>query len=327
MSRRRSHPSTPVWRTGRFLLSPVKQPLKRGMSDRFIIHDPTFRTLILPDARLEKLAGGMMWTEGPAYFAQGDYLLWSDIPDNKAYQWAQGMGVRVFDDAPNYSNGHTVDGLGRLVTCEHLTRRVTRREHNGDITVIADRHAGKRLNSPNDVVEKSDGTIWFTDPPYGILSDREGKTAPQEQDGCHVYRVAPGDAEPIPVATDFDKPNGLAFSRDETRLYVSDTGRSHDPDGPHHIRVFDVSENTLSGGAVFAEIEHGLSDGFRVDALGNLWTSTGRGVSCYDPDATLLGEILVPEVVSNLCFGGPGRDRMFITATTSLYAIMLGVQG
>ncbi len=297
------------------------------MSDLYIAHDPIFQQLTLPDARLEKLAGGMTWTEGPVYFAQGDYLLWSDIPNNRAYQWAEGMGVRVFDDAPNYSNGHTIDRQGRLITCEHLTRRVTRREHDGTLTVIADRHDGKRLNSPNDVVEKSDGSIWFTDPPYGILSDVEGKTAPQEQAGCYVYRVDRDGAAPVPVTTDFDKPNGLAFSRDETRLYVSDTGQSHDPDGPHHIRVFDVEDNTLSGGEVFADIEHGLSDGFRIDEFDNLWTSTGRGVSCYNTSGKLLGEILVPEVVANLCFGGPRRDRMFITATQSLYAISVAVRG
>lgn len=284
--------------------------------------------MILPNAELEQLADGMLWTEGPAYFAQGDYLLWSDIPNNVVYQWSEGLGVRVFDCDANNCNGHSIDKYGRLISCEHLTRRVTRREHDGSTTIIADQHDGKRLNSPNDVVVKSDGTIWFTDPPYGILSDYEGKTADQEQAGCFVFRVDPdtGD-EPVPVARDFDKPNGLAFSRDETRLYVSDTGLSHDPDGPHHIRVFDVSENGLHGGDVFAEIEHGVSDGLRVDTFDNVWTSTGRGVSCYASDGTLLGEIPVPEVVANVCFGGPKRNRLFITATKSLYAIYLGVRG
>jgi len=296
------------------------------MHDNIVIHDPVFPSLLQPGAVLQKLADGMIWAEGPVYSAQGDYVVWSDIPNNKAYQWAQDLGTRVFDDASNYSNGHTIDRQGRLITCEHLTRRVTRRDHDGQITVIADSHAGKSLNSPNDVVEKSDGSIWFTDPPYGILSDHEGKAAPQEQLGCYVYRADPDAAEPVAVATDFDKPNGLAFSRDETRLYVSDTGRSHDPNGPHHIRVFEVQGNALSGGEVFAEIEHGLSDGFRIDVHDNLWTSTGRGVSCYNQAGTLLGEILVPEVVSNLCFGGPNRDRMFITASTSLYAIFVGVR-
>lgn len=296
------------------------------MPDTIVAHDPKFHNLVLPNAELTKLAGGMLWAEGPVYFAQGDYLLWSDIPNNKVYQWVEDCGPRIFDAQANNSNGHTIDGLGRLISCEHLTRRVTRREHDGSLSVIADLHQGRRLNSPNDVVVKSDGSIWFTDPPYGILSDYEGEKADQEQDGCFVYRVMPGE-QPVAMATDFDKPNGLAFSRDESRLFVSDTGLSHDPNGPHHIRVFDVSDQGLSGGAVFADIEHGVSDGFRVDTQDNLWTSTGTGVSCYGPDGTLLGEVLVPEVVSNLCFGGPKRNRLFITATTSLYALFVGVRG
>lgn len=296
------------------------------MPEHHLVHDPSFRDLILPNAELIKLADGMLWAEGPVYFAQGDYLLWSDIPNNKLYQWVEGCGVRIFDHHANNCNGHAIDDLGRLISCEHLTRRVTRREHDGSVTVLADHHQGRRLNSPNDVVCKSDGSVWFTDPPYGILSDYEGKKAEQEQDGCFVFRINPGE-EPQPVASDFVKPNGLAFSRDERRLFVSDTGLSHDPNGPHHIRVFDVTESGLSGGSVFAEIEHGVSDGFRVDTQDNIWTSTGRGVSCYDSKGTLLGEILVPEVVSNVCFGGAKRNRLFITATTSLYAIHVGVSG
>ncbi len=297
------------------------------MSDHICAHDTRFYELTIPNAELTKHAGGMLWTEGPVYFAQGDYLLWSDIPNNKTYQWANEMGVRVFDNNANNSNGHTIDRQGRLISCEHLTRRVTRREHDGTVTVVADYHEGKRLNSPNDVIVKSDDSIWFTDPPYGILSDYEGKTADQEQAGCYVYRVAEAGAEPIVVANDFVKPNGLAFSRDESRLYISDTGLSHDPQGPHHIRVFKVQNQDLIDKGVFAEIEHGVSDGFRLDEQDNLWTSTGRGVSCYDLSGLLLGEILVPEVVSNVCFGGPKRNRLFITATTSLFSIFLGVQG
>jgi gluconolactonase len=297
------------------------------MPEHLIVHDPRFLELTLSNSELEKLASGMLWAEGPVYFAQGDYVLWSDIPNNKVYQWAEGSGVRVFDDDANNCNGHTTDACGRLISCEHLTRRVTRREHDGSITVIADRHEGKRLNSPNDVVVRSDGSIWFTDPPYGILSDYEGKIAPQEQAGCYVYRVDPEHGEPVAVATDFDKPNGLAFSRNEKRLYISDTGLSHDLNGPHHIRAFDVSGDQLQGGEVFAEIEHGVSDGFRVDEFDNVWTSTGRGVSCYDPGGTLLGEVLVPEVVANLCFGGPKRNRLFITASSSLYSLYVNVRG
>jgi gluconolactonase len=297
------------------------------MPDHIRAYDPRFHELTLPNAELIKLAEGMLWTEGPVYFAQGDFVLWSDIPNNKIYQWAEGMDVRVFDHDANNCNGHTLDHQGRLISCEHLTRRVTRREHDGSATVIADSHGGRRLNSPNDVIMKSNGSIWFTDPPYGILSDYEGKTADQEQAGCFVYRVAEAGAEPIVVADDFVKPNGLAFSRDETRLYISDTGLSHDPQGPHHIRVFDVVDDSLTDAGVFAEIEHGVSDGFRVDVADNLWTSTGRGVSCYEKSGHLLGEILVPEVVSNVCFGGPKRNRLFITATTSLFSIYVGVKG
>lgn len=298
------------------------------MTPDIAVHDPRFLDLVLPNASLNRVASGMLWTEGPAYFAQGDYFVWSDIPNNMVHQWFNGGEPRVFDFQANNANGHTVDYSGRLISCEHLTRRVTRREHDGSVTVVADSHDGKRLNSPNDVVVKSDGSIWFTDPPYGILSDYEGKTAPQEQDGCFVYRVDAVGAAPVAVAKDFVKPNGLAFSPDETKLYVSDTGRSHDPDGPHHIRVFGVSDdNHLSGGDVFAEITSGLSDGFRLDVNGNLWTSCATGVQCFDPAGTMLGEILVPEVVSNLCFGGPNRNHMMITATTSVYMIYVAIAG
>ena len=297
------------------------------MADHIHVHDPRFLDLTVPNAELLKLADGMLWAEGPAWFAQGDYLVWSDIPNNRSWQWAEGMGVRVFSHDADNCNGHTVDREGRLVSCEHLTRRVVRREHDGSTTIIADGHNGKRLNSPNDVVVKSDGSIWFTDPPYGILSDYEGKTAAQEQEGCYVYRVDHPGAEPVIVADDFDKPNGLAFSRDESRLYISDTGLSHDPNGPHHIRAFEQIDGELTDAGVFAVIEHGVSDGFRVDIQDNIWTSTGRGVSCYDRSGLLLGELLVPETVSNVCFGGTKRNRLFITATTSLYAIYLGTSG
>ncbi len=298
------------------------------MESPVIAHDRRMLSLTLPNAFLERVGGGMLWAEGPVYFPQGDYFLWSDIPNNRVFQWIAGREPRVFDHASNNANGHTRDREGRLVSCEHLTRRVTRREHDGSITVIADSHAGRRLNSPNDVVVKSDGTIWFTDPPYGILSDYEGRKAPQEQDACHVFRCDGPGAEPVAVASDFDKPNGLAFSPDERRLYVSDTGLSHDPDGAHHIRVFEVGEdNSLSGGEVFAVIEAGVSDGFRCDTEGNVWTSAATGVLVYSPEAELLGEIRVPEVVSNLCFGGPKGNRLLITATTSAYSIHVAAKG
>lgn len=298
------------------------------MASELVIHDRRFLNLTLPTVHLERLCTGMLWTEGPVYFPHGDYLLWSDIPNNRMLQWIDGVGYRVFRENSNNSNGNTRDRQGRLVTCEHLTRRVIRMEYDGSITVIADSYDGKRLNSPNDVVVKSDGTIWFTDPPYGILSDFEGKKSEQEQVSCFVFRSDPRTGSLDVVADDFDKPNGLAFSPDETILYVSDTGLSHRKDGPHHIRAFDVSNGeTLKNSSVFTEIEIGVSDGFRLDIEGNIWTSTGGGVQCYSPEADLLGEILIEEVVSNLTFGGPKNNRLYVTATTSLYAIYVGTRG
>ncbi len=298
------------------------------MNSQFVADDEKFMDLVSSDASLEKLHGGMRWAEGPVYFPLGDYLLFSDIPNHRMYQWINGVGVRVFREQSNYSNGNTRDREGRLITCEHLTRRVTRTEHDGSITVIADNFRGKRLNSPNDVIVRSDGTIWFTDPPYGILSDVEGKKSDQELAGCYVFRFDPRDASLSIVAEDFVKPNGLAFSPNESQLFVADSGRSHDPDGPHHIRVFDVSDSAdLTNGRVFAEIDPGVPDGFRFDRQGNLWTSAGNGVHCYDPNGRKIGEIRTGETVANVCFGGPGNDVLFITATTSLLAIKLKTSG
>jgi gluconolactonase len=234
----------------------------------------------------------------------------------------------VFRADSNNSNGNTRDRQGRLVTCEHLTRRVTRTEPDGSITVIADRYQGKRLNSPNDVVVKSDGSIWFTDPSYGILTEFEGSRSEQEQGGCYVYRVDPANGEISVVVDDFVKPNGLAFSPDERILYIADSAASHGPDLPHHIRAFDVVDGKrLTNGRVFCDIKAGIPDGFRMDVNGNLWTSTHAGVDCYAPDGTLLGRINVPEFVANVCFGGKRRNRLFITATTSLYAVYVNTTG
>ncbi len=298
------------------------------MAGEIEILDERFRFMTLGNAWLEKLHGGMLWAEGPVYFADGDYLLWSDIPNNRMMQWSEGLGVRVFRHPANNSNGNTRDRQGRLVTCEHGARRVTRTESDGTITVLADKYRGKRLNSPNDVVVKSDGSVWFTDPPYGILSDYEGHKSASELGACHVFRLDPTSGGLAIVADDFVKPNGIAFSPDESILYIADTGGSHDPNGPHHIRAFAVRDGErLSEGRVFAEINPGLADGFRLDVDGNLWTSAGDGVHCYSPAGELLGKIKVPEVVSNVVFGGPKRNRLFITATTSLYAIYVAQAG
>ena len=292
--------------------------------------DPRFNACIIGHARVERLWTGARWSEGPAWFAAGRYLVWSDIPNNRLLRYDDCNGqVSVFRSPSNNSNGNTVDGQGRLVTCEHLARRVTRTEHDGAIRVIADRYKGKRFNSPNDVVVKSDGSIWFTDPPYGILFDYEGGRAESEIGACHVYRVDPETSEVTIVADDFDKPNGLAFSPDETFLYVADTGITHRDGGPKHIRRLAVHADgrTLGRSTVFADCTAGLFDGFRVDEAGRLWASAADGVHCYAPDGQLIGKIRIPELVSNLCFGGEKLNRLFICGTTSLYAIYLAING
>ncbi len=293
------------------------------------ILDPRFRNLIALSANVEQLWTGCRWAEGPAYFPAGRYLVWSDIPNNRMLRYDDCDGsVSVFRQPSGHSNGNTVDREGRLVTCEHSGRRVSRTEHDGRVTVIAERYRNKRFNSPNDVVVKSDGSIWFSDPPYGILSDYEGEKADTEIGKNQVYRVDPRSGEVAVVADDFDKPNGLAFSPDESRLYVADTGASHDPAGPKHIRVFEVTpKGTLRGGAVFAECTNGLFDGFRLDSEGRIWTSASDGVHCYLPAGTLIGKVLVPEVVANVTFGGLKRNRLYVCGTTSLYAVSLPVNG
>ncbi len=299
------------------------------IKDPAVVLDDRFKRLIIGSARLEKLADGCRWAEGPAYFPAGRHLIWSDVPNDRLMRFDETSNtVSVFRSPSGYANGNTVDREGRLVTCEHGNRRVTRTEHDGSITVIASHHDGKRFNSPNDVVVKSDGSIWFTDPAYGIDSDYEGHKAESEIGACHVYRVDPHNGTTSIVADDFVRPNGLAFSPDEKNLYVVDTGATHVDDGPRHIRAFNVGDDgSLSGGDVFATCTEGLFDGFRVDEAGRIWTSAGDGVHCYETDGTLIGKILVPEAVANVVFGGVKRNRLYICATTSLYAIMLPVNG
>jgi gluconolactonase len=298
------------------------------MSALYQIIDPAFRSLIVSSAGLEELVTGCRWAEGPVWFADGDFLLVSDIPNQRILRWVPDSGQSVYRYPSNYSNGHTRDRQGRLVSCEHGTRRVTRTEPDGTITVLADRHAGKRLNSPNDVVVHSDGGIWFTDPTYGILSDYEGYTAAPEQTSNNVYRIAPASREVVAVVTDFYQPNGLAFSPDESILYVADSGGSHRDEVPRHIRAFDVVDGrTLSNGRVFATIDAGIPDGIRVDTKGNVWSSAADGVHCFDAGGTLLGKILIPQRVANLTFGGPQRNRLFIAATQSVYALYVNARG
>jgi gluconolactonase len=296
----------------------------------FEVLDPRFNACLVGHARVERLWSGARWSEGPAWFGGGRYLVWSDIPNNRMMRYDETDGsVSVFRNPSNNSNGNSVDRQGRLITCEHLLRRVTRTEHNGSITVIADRFDGKRFNSPNDVVVKSDGSIWFTDPPYGILIDYEGGTAASEIGNNNVYRVDGTTGKVTIVSDDFDKPNGLAFSPDEKYLYVADTGASHKAGGPRHIRRLEVGADgqTLGKSHVFAECTNGMFDGFRLDRDGRIWTSAGDGVHCYLPDGKLIGKILIPELVANVTFGGAKLNRLFICGTTSLYSVYLAVNG
>jgi len=290
------------------------------------VYHPDFGAYVLWNAPVKQLATGFDWAEGPVWFGDTGCLLFSDVPNNRIMRWTPGNGVTAFRQPSNYANGHTRDREGRLVSCEHGTRRITRTEYDGAITVIADSFQGKRLNSPNDVVVKSDGTIWFSDPHYGIMTNHEGFAAEQELP-CNLYRVDPRSGQIDAMVTDGNCPNGLAFSPDESRLYMADTGRIFSDD-PQHIRVFDVPEDgPLGGGEVFHTITPGCSDGFRLDTDGNIWSSAGDGVHCISPDGEVLGKILVPELVSNVCFGGRAKHELYITATTSIYRVTLNRQG
>ena len=291
--------------------------------------DSRFRVCVNRTAHVEPLWTVGRWTEGPAYFGGGRYLIFSDIPNNRMMRFDEcSREVSVFRQPSDYANGHTVDRQGRLVTCEHGGRRVVRTEHDGRITIVADNYRGKRLNSPNDVVVRSDGSIWFTDPPYGILSDYEGHKADSELGAFNVFRVDGATGAITIVADDFIRPNGIAFSLDEKRLFVVDSAGGRDPSLPKHIRVFDVGDDgTLSYGRECADCTAGRFDGMRFDAAGRVWAAADDGVHCLDQDGMLIGKVLIPEICSNVCFGGPKRNYLFICATTSLYGVLLPVNG
>jgi gluconolactonase len=298
------------------------------VSGDYEVVDRRFRAYLLGNCRVERLYTGTLWGEGPVYFRDGDFLVWSDIPNDRLLRWVPGLGVEEFRHPSGYANGHTRDRQGRLVSCEHGGRRVTRTEWDGSLTVLADRYRGRRLNSPNDVVVKSDGSVWFTDPPYGILSDYEGQRAPSELDACYLFRLDPGTGELEVAADDLEQPNGLAFSPDESRLYVSDTGAGRDAGEPNPIYAYDVVDGRrLTRRRLFAVVSPRAADGLRLDEDGNVWTSAGDGVHCLSPGGDLLGKIRIPEKVANLTFGGPKRNRLFVVATTSLYAVFLNRRG
>jgi gluconolactonase len=289
----------------------------------FDIRDERFRQCIRTSANIEQLHTGCRWTEGPVYFPAMRSLLFSDIPNDRMLRFDEQSGaVSVFRQPADYTNGNTVDRQGRLVSCQHGLRRVVRTEHEGSITVLADRFEGKRFNSPNDVVVKSDDSIWFTDPSYGIDSNYEGFQAPSELGERRVYRIDARSGDVTVVADGFAQPNGLAFSVDEQRLYIVDSGK-----GRGVMRVFDVDGDKLRGGDVFIECPDGIYDGLRIDEHDRIWTSAGEAVHCHERDGALLGRILLPERASNLTFGGPKRNRLYITATSSLYCVLVAVSG
>jgi gluconolactonase len=296
--------------------------------DGFEIIDPRFRTFVLTNAPLERLAGGFRWLEGPVWFADHESLLVSDLPNDRILRWTESGGISVFRQPAGFANGHTRDREGRLIGCSHQRRCVERTEIDGTITILADRYRGRRLNAPNDVVVRGDGTIWFSDPHCGIETDYEGGRHKPELPPS-VYRLDPRDGALSVVADEFQGPNGLCFSPDETLLYIAETGRQFVPDPVQHIRVFDVVDDgaRLSGGHAFHAITPGAADGFRCDEEGNIWSSAGDGVHCIDPSGALLGKILVPSAVGNLTFGGRHRSRLCICAGPTLYAIYVNKRG
>jgi len=296
--------------------------------------DPRFEKYRVGSAAVERLYTGARWAEGPVWFADGRYLLFSDIPNNRMLRWLEDTGeVSVFRSPSNYSNGNYRDRQGRLLTCEHDSRRLTRTEYDDTITVLMDRFQDKRLNAPNDLAVHSDGAIWFSDPGYGIMSNYEGHKAPFELP-ANVYRLDPKTGQATVVASDMDKPNGLCFSPDEKKLYIVDSGVPRHPRDPRPIRVYDVDDGVrLKNGRLFVDMSPGTSDGIRCDVDGNLWSAAGwagesfNGVHVFAPDATLIGKIHLPETCANLCFGGAKKNRLFMAASQSLYAVYVDAQG
>jgi gluconolactonase len=286
-------------------------------ADFQIKNEEEFRKIVSPHAKVEKLAGGMRFVEGPVWIPEGDgYLIFSDIPANELKKWSAADGLTTFRSPSNNANGNILDTEGRLITCEHGARRVSRTEMDGTVKTLVAEFEGKKFNSPNDAAVKSDGSIWFTDPDYGLAQ------RPKELEGNFVFRFAPNSGEITIVARDFDKPNGLCFSPDESLLYIADSG------SPRHIRVFEVRQNgSLSEGKLFCKIDAGVPDGIRVDKEGRLYSSAGDGVQIFSPDGELIGKILVPESVANLCFGGENNQTLFMTARSSLYSIPLQIAG
>lgn len=292
--------------------------LQLSAAGAFDIRNETeFKKIIPADTKIEKLAGDMGFLEGPVWNpAEGGFLIFSDIPNDELKKWSKDGGLTTYRKPSNKSNGNSLDPAGRLVTAEHGGRRISRTEKDGTVVTVVDQFDGKKFSSPNDVVVKSDGTIWFSDPDYGL----EGR--PKEQEGNYVFRHDPKTKSVAAVAKDFDKPNGLCFAPDEKKLYIADSGR------PRHIRVFDVNrDGTLGNGSVFCTIDKGAPDGIRCDADGRIWSSSGDGAHVFSADGSLIVKIIAPEAGANLCFGGKDGKTLFITARKSLYAVQTLVTG
>lgn len=297
--------------------------------DAVQIFDERARGLPLAGERLERLASGAIWSEGPVWLPDESALLWSDIPNDRILRWSAEDGMSVWRTGVEFTNGHTLEADGSLLHCSHGRRAIVRTRRSGarlgEDELVVSHYQGRRLNSPNDIVVKRDGTLWFTDPPYGILSDREGHQADPELRHNYLFRYDPA-VGTLEIASDFiEEPNGLAFSPDESILYVSDTSAALRDDGHHHIVAFDVvAGRVLANPRVFAVIEPGLPDGFRVDRRGWLFTSSASGVQVFHPDGARMAHIPVPEKVGNLTFGGAAGNELFIAASTSLYRLRLG---
>ncbi|MEO8746576.1 MAG: SMP-30/gluconolactonase/LRE family protein [Rhodanobacter sp.] len=296
-------------------------------TDAFVTFDPAFDRYVLPNAPLEELAGGFRWLEGLVWMGDADCLLFEDLPRNRTMRYIENAGVSVYRQPSHYANGQCRDREGRLISCSHHDRCLYRTELDGKVTKLVDRHAGKRLNAPNDVTVKSDGTIWFSDPLYGIQRDYEGGIQESEQPPA-LYRFDPASGKITIAAGDFDGPNGVVFSPDESRLYVSETGDMTKENPRQYIRAFDVdAKGKLHGGDIFHKVEPGFADGMCMDTEGNIWSSAADGVHCIDPSGRLVGKILVPYLVSNLTFGGYHKNRLFIGGSHTLYAIFLNRRG
>ena len=298
------------------------------MAEVVVIEESRMTEIASPEAALEHLSGVANWGEGPVYCAADDSVVWSDAHADRLLRWSAARGNEVIRQPSRYQNGNDIDLEGRLVACSSGDRAIVRQEHSGEWKILVDCFGGKRFNSPNDLTVKGDGTLWFTDPPYGLTQPDQGYGGSPEQPGSYVYCFNPATEEILAPVRDMVRPNGLIFSPDEARLYVSDSAAFNLPGGPHHIRVYDVVSNAqVENGCVFAIIKPGQPDGLGIDVQGNLFVSAADGIQVYAPDGVRIGKIRVPEVCSNMAFGGVEGNRLFITAGHSLYAINLRTRG